>query len=222
MADSNVSPKPLLFTVVVAVSWSVLLLQAVGIFRFVRMGRLRFIQKRYPRFVILEAIVSSIMLLIIYPAFSTMRFDIPHISFQQWPLLIAGICQCTVHITVIIEACRIWLISYDLQYLHSSKNQQWKTQIDVSHAEKDWYLQHRGKWGSKQYVARLGIAYYIVTSIVALTSLLLPRLVDPSFSTLPLTFSALLMSLILPISVLFYLYIKTPRKLQDQFLFQYG
>ena len=152
------------------------------------------------------------MLLIIYPANVA-----SYIFFPEWSLVIAGISSCTVHITVIIEAGRIWLISYDLQYLHSSKNQKWKTQIDVSYADKDWYLQNRGKWGNRLYVARLAIVYYLVTSTTGLTwELFNHSLLDP------LSISVLLMPFVLPIFLLFYLYINTPRKLQDQFLFQYG
>ena len=223
MAEESDDDKLLLFFIVVAVSWSVCILQAVGIHQFSRLRGLMIIQKRYPRFVMVEAIVSCVVLFVVYPAVLTIWYETPEISISKWPYFVTAINTYTIQIPVVIEASRIWLISYDLQYLHSSKNQKWKTQIDVSYAEKDWYLQNRAKWGNKKYVARVAFAYYIITSTAAFTTILLTLLLDlPTTINIALGFSSLIMCFVLPIFILSYLFIKTPRKLQDEFLFQYG
>ncbi len=99
------------------------------------------------------------------------------------------------HFIMSIEACRLWLISYDLHYLRSSK--QWKSQIDASFAEHDWYLHHRGTFGNKHYILRGVVKYYFfaaTTSTIASVScllfddhyLFLAQFVDSSLFALPL------------------------------------
>ena len=175
MAQSRGNHELQLFFIVSAIFWCMCLLQILGIYVFnkYRLRRLPIIEKRYPRLVMMEAVVSCVMLGIIYPAYFsvivTVVLGYPDIAGPWWSCLWTVTVEFTMQIAPVIETCRIWLISYDLQYLHSSKNQQWKTEIDVSYAEKDWYLRNRGKWGSKQYVIRLGFVYYIAASTAVFT-----------------------------------------------------
>ena len=163
------------------------------------------------------------MLSVVYPANSTFYYSIPVTSTTWWQYLRIGLVTYTLPIPVVTEACRIWLISYDLQYLHSSKNQQWKTVIDLSYAKRNWYLQNRGRWGNETYVSRLAFIYYIVTSTAIYTAIWLTM--EPMFTphNEPMAISVgNIAPFIVPVCILIYLYISTPRKLQDQFLFQYG
>ena len=141
------------------------LLQIVGIYFFVKLRGLTIIEKRYPQLVVLEAVVTSLNFAVVYPIWISYGYEYP-ISAEWWSYLCLILSGYTYQIAPIIETCRIWLISYNLHYLHSSQNRQWNLQIDASYAEKDWYLQNRGKWGNEKYVVRLGFIYYIVASTV--------------------------------------------------------
>ena len=72
------------------------------------------------------------MLIVVFPANSTYYYFIPATSATWWLYLQTGLVTYTLQIPVVTEACRIWLISYDLQYLHSSKNQQPLCEFPVS------------------------------------------------------------------------------------------
>ena len=193
----------------------------MGIWSFNRLRHLLIMKKRYPRLIMLEAFASVFNLAIAYPAtmaFQYKEYDHAVISGKWWPYLSTALTVYTVQITYIIEACRIWLISYDLHYLHSSKNQQWKTVIDEAYAKKDWYLQNRRKWGNKTYVGRLGFMYYIITSTAVFTTNWTQSQLGIDQITV---FKLQCLFFIVPVSIPMYLYIKTPRNLQDQFLFHF-
>ena len=205
----------LLFTIF-AIFWCICILQILGIYRFCKLRGLAIIDKRYPRFVVLEAIASCLTMSIVWPASLCQLYDYP-VVWKGWPLyLCVGAACFTFQIVAVIETCRLWLISYDLQYLHSSKNQQWKTVIDTSFAEKDWYLQNKARWGNQRYIAKLGFIFHIITSTIAF--IMAPNL---SFARGELfavpTFVVFLVYVMVPL----YLYMTTPWKLQDQYLFHY-
>ena len=219
MADPHEQHRQEIFFIMSAVSWCLCSLQIFGIFMFNKIRGLLIIQKRYPRLVILEAFVSVFNLAIVYPSTMSFRFEYPAISGKWWGYTFQGLSLITSHICLIIEACRIWLIAYDLQFLHSSQNQQWKTEIDTSYAEKDWYLRNRAKWGNEQYVTKLGFIYYIATAIaVCIVEWLYSE--DVGLQELHvLTLQGMFYSV--PTAIPIYLYMKTPRNLQDRFLFHF-
>ena len=221
MSDPHLHHGKELFFITSAVSWCVCLIQIMGICAFSRTRHLLIIKKRYPRLIMLEAFVSVFNLAIAYPATMAYQYedyDNNALSAKWWPYLSTALNVYTAQITTIIEACRIWLISYDLQYLHSSQNQQWKTVIDESYAERDWYLHNRGRWGNKKYVARLGFIYYMITSsIVFVTNWTQSQLgIDQMH-----VFGLLGLCWFVPVSIPIVLYVKTPRNLQDLFLFHF-
>ena len=210
-----------LFFLLSAGCWCTCLLHILGIYRFSKLRGLLIIQKRYPRLVISEAAVYCLVLSVVYPAWMSVILKYPSTSGYWWPLIFATLMTYSYQIAPTIETCRIWLISYDLQYLHSSKNQRWKTEIDASYAEKDWYLQNRGKWGNQKYMARLGFAYYFTTSTVMFASMLLVG--SRGDRTLLIACGAALTNAfhIVHVALPFYLYMKIPQKLQEQLLFRY-
>lgn len=207
-----------IFFVTSAVSWCMCLLQICGVYFFYNLRGLMIIEKRYPRLVMLEAIVTMFVLAVIYPVSISAVYRYPDISWEGWQPLCVALSAFTLQIVPVIEVCRIWLISYDLQYLHSSKNQRWKTLIDVSYAQKDWYLQNRGKWGNKKYITRLGFVYYVVSSTVLLIATLLMVMREEYVYNAIVTGLRFIMAIVFMV-IPIYLYVKTPRNLQDQFLF---
>ena len=220
MADLLIDYQKELFFIVSGMGWCMCLLQMVGIYKFNRLRGLMIIEKRYPQLVMLEAIVTCCILAIIYPAFMTELYKYPQMSGRWKPVLCIALNTFTSQIVPVIETCRIWLISYDLHYLHSSKTQQWKLEIDVLYAEKDWYLQNRGKWGSKQYIIRLGFIYWIVSSTIFCAGVILMVLSEDAVYTAIVSGVQFIIAIILMI-IPIYLYRKTPRNLEDEFLFQY-
>lgn len=137
MSDPHEHHRQLLFFIMSGISYCICLLQMVGIIVFCKIRGLLIIQKRYPRLILLEAVVSCFNLAIVYPANMSLQCNYPTISSEWWPYLSIGLTLFSLSICLIIESCRIWLIAYDLQYLHSSQNQRWKTEIDASYSEKD-------------------------------------------------------------------------------------
>ena len=211
------------FLILSAACWCMCILQIVGIVLFCRLRGLTIIEKRYPRLVVVEAAVTCFNFAVMYPAWISYTYEYPDISAEWWPSLCLITFSITYQIAPTIETFRIWLISYDLHYLHSSQNRQWKSQIDASYAEKDWYLQNRGKWGNEKYIVRLGFTYYIVASTVVLTvNIRMCINGDDTIDAAPHVFILSGLFHFVHIFTPIYLYFKTPRKLQDQLLFCYG
>ena len=167
----------------------------------------------------IEGCIACFNLAVTNPTNLSLQYDYPTISDEWWDYFSAVLTAYTMSIVLIIEACRIWLISYDLQYLHSSKNQKWKTVIDTSYAEMNWYLQNRGKWGNQQYVIKLGFIYYIITStaVPVMTFVITPIFDIHHIYVFVLQGACLFVPVTIPI----YLFVTTPRNLRDQFLFFY-
>ena len=210
---------PYFFLSSCALYWCMCLLQILGIYRFNKVWArgLPIIDKRYPRFVMVEAVGVCFYLAIVYPALQSGGYGYPDISGEWWDYLRLGLIVLTALIVPCIEVCRLWLISYDLQYLNSSRHQQWKTEIDASYAEKDWYLRNRGKWGNRQYVVRMGLVFYFIPTTLGSVLFLMDKFTGiGGFSVIPLGIGALVFN-ITPL----YLYMKTPRNLQDQLMFHF-
>lgn len=213
---------PIQFYTVSAICWCASLLQILGIYMFCRLRSQLIIEKRYPRLVMVEAVVTTFALTLVYPAWMTYITAYSELCGSWWPFVCVGFMMYTYQLSAVIETCRIWLISYDLQYLHSSKNQQWKTAIDASYAEKDWYLRNRGKWGNRQYIVRLGFVYYFVATTTIIAVVLSTGLLCIDINIVVMcTFAVQVLFQIVHVAVPIYLFIKTPRKLQDLFLFSY-
>ena len=220
MADPHNNQE--LFFISASVCWCTALLQLLGIIRFNRLRGLLIIQKRYPRLVITEAVVYCFVLLFLYPAWMSMVFQYPAIQGHWWRITLAVCFQYTYQIAPTIETCRIWLIFYDLHYLHSSKNQRWKTVIDVSHAERDWYLQNRGTWGNQKYMVRFGFAYYILASTMVFATANFMTYLQIGMDGLMVYMTAVQYAFNIPHVVLpLCLYVRLPQKLQERFLFTY-
>merc|ERR1711971_1249404 len=83
-----------------------------------------------------------------------------------------------------IEACRLWLISFDLHHLHASTNAEWKSKIDASVANENWYLRNKNKYGNESFMLRRTFAYYAFSSTVAVSTNVYSKAVDPRFTAI--------------------------------------
>eukprot|EP01084_Bolivina_argentea_P234411 394655_1 len=205
-----------IWVVMTAITWILGIIQIYGYYLFKSMQKLLIVQKRYPKLVIAESIMVILLLFIVFPLWMNTVFGILFVDNKflfhlGWILLPPGM-----HFICNVEACRLWLISYDLHYAHSSKHNEWKSQIDNSSEQENWYLHNRNKWGNKRYVIYRVLIYYIFAATVPLIlfysvfgfeQLFYGQMIDGMFYAVP-------------ISIVLYTFYKCP-KTKDNFLFHY-
>eukprot|EP01084_Bolivina_argentea_P125874 222963_1 len=150
---------------ITCISYVLAICQIYGFYRFKSLQSLTIIQKRYPKFVLIESVFVIIFLVIVYPlwcnqAWQATNFGNPLIGTI---LDVIGrlLLPATTHFIGLIETIRLYLISYDLHYLQSSEMEQWKAQIDVAFAEKDWYLRNKNRNGNAKWVFKRVFIYYL-------------------------------------------------------------
>ena len=123
------------------------------------------------------------------------------------------------HFIVDIEATRLWLMSFDLHYFNSSKNEKWKTQIDSAFAERDWYLLNKNRWGNEQYVCHRAVLYYLLEMVIMLGGYLYVELFAVEYIYV---WSLLDCALFFPPLVLInYTYWISPKELNDNLYFRF-
>ena len=196
-----------------------------GVYRFQTLRALVIIQKRFPRLVLLESLSSLILLFAAIPLYVYGQLCAPH----HPPILIAGLClnQLCTHFIANIELCRLWLMSFELNYLHSSSNKQWKLQIDTSFDAKDWYLVQRRRWGSSPYVLRRIAVFYLCVVALTLTLYVLTVTGNGDGADSMASLGAAMAHLAngvcysIPVAGCLIIYCRIPRGLNDNLLFQY-
>eukprot|EP01084_Bolivina_argentea_P073917 134103_1 len=167
------SIKICILTVVIIVNIILATVQIYALYWFKSIQHLLIIQRRYPKFVIAEAIIVIIFLLFIIPLWSNDILEVTY--FNEKPAkyflftIVGEIATPMMHLIVCIEAARLWLVSYDLHYLHASENKHWKCQIDESFAQTNWYLKNKHKYGKQKYVLLTMIFYYIPVAAIITT-----------------------------------------------------
>eukprot|EP01083_Nonionella_stella_P014001 39371_1 len=114
-----------------------------------------FILKRYPQLVIIGNILM-IILFISYLHLNSIKmlspiqhtnpqgFNIVGRSFNVTANLLNGAIQST-------YICRFWLMCYDLNHANSNMNKQWKSYLDPTLIQKDFWLKHKTSFGSLSY-----------------------------------------------------------------------
>ena len=218
-----VDHRAVIYFVIIAINYITGCIQIYGLFRFRNIDRLLIIQKRYPRLVMMEAILCCICLIIMSPIVLNSdlhAFQYPSHLAERIMLYFGIVLEALPLSTVVIEACRIWLISFDLHFIHSSKNQQWKSQINVNYALKDWYLRNRLKWGNQRYVVRWAILYYTLTAAIVMTlHITFEALNTPEH--LWIFNSANAVAYLCPIAFVFYLFAHCPKGINDQMLMEF-
>ena len=164
---------PLIISIIsLVIGYSLAVVQLYACYHFKSLQSLLIIQKRYPKLVIAEAIAVIFWLLFGLPfvtnaAFGATKYGLSTETFNQFKAYELVVSIALLHFSWMAEVIRLWLISYNLHYLHSSQNQQWKSQIDASFARNDWYLKNRNKYGSQKYlIPRAFVCYLCIVAIV--------------------------------------------------------
>ena len=163
-----VTEVPTGWLIALCISYTLAALQVYAIYAFRRIQWLLIISKRYPRLVCAKAFVVLIWLVIGLPFISNKRLaDDENALIEEWAWVIEGVIQCTfAHLAVGFEVGRLWLISFDLHYLRSSQNEQWKSHIDTSFSQKDWWLTNKNKYGNEKYIMMRFFVYYLIVSLL--------------------------------------------------------
>eukprot|EP01084_Bolivina_argentea_P306106 528891_1 len=115
----------------ICLNYILAILQMYSLYRFKSMQSLLIVSKRFPILVMTESILVIVWLLFMSPlwfntALHATDFGIPAASYffyndAGYPHLIVS------HGIACIEVSRLWLVSYNLHYLHSSQNEKWKS-----------------------------------------------------------------------------------------------
>eukprot|EP01084_Bolivina_argentea_P162404 282645_1 len=146
--------------------------QIYGLIRFKSISHLVIVQKRYPQMVIIEAIAAIIHAIIVTPLWFNTLFQVTTFGLNEsngkYIYLIGWIVLSPLnHFIVNMEACRLWLICFNLHYLKACKNEMWKSQIDISFAQKNWFLHNKNRYGNPKYIiSRVTIPYCILAAVV--------------------------------------------------------
>ena len=101
------------------------------------------------------------------------------------------------HIIIGCEVCRLWLICYDLNYLHLSSSTELKSKIDRNQTEEThWWLKHenRSKFGNLLWLKYRVMAWCMVAAVT--TSALyqiwgwtpITQVIDAFFYAAPISF----------------------------------
>lgn len=199
------------------------LIQIYGLFRFRSLRHLVVIQRRYPALVQMECIA---LLLLLFTnscwshALLCESHSLPWYLPIDWYLAIDFITCCLAHFVAEIEALRLYLICYDLQWTRSLKNQRWKTLIDTSYTEKDWYLRNRDRWGNKHYVFKQATILHLIGFTIRVAYMgwvfLQPRSRRADYIYV---FDAVLFCF--PILLINWSYFRAPKRLNDCLFFHF-
>ena len=132
------------------------------------MLNLLIIKKRYPRLITAEMAATVVHSLLAVPIWCNWLFLFPvpieHSAIERFSY-IAGFLLwiSSAHLINTLENTRLWLMYFDLQHLHYSKNQQWRAHIDTSESvDRNWFLRHRGTLGRPRYVITRAMIFYVV------------------------------------------------------------
>eukprot|EP01083_Nonionella_stella_P187131 686921_1 len=173
----------LIWTCTVSLSISLGLVQLYGLYGFYSIQHLVIIRKRYPKLVMIEAIAVIFLCLLVIPLWYNILLNA--IGLNEYVNVIGWITIApTNHLIANTEACRLWLMSFNLHYLHSSKNKKWISEIDHSFADKDWYMINKNTYGNRNYVISRVVIYYVIAASISTSCFLYFHLDALHLSTL--------------------------------------
>eukprot|EP01084_Bolivina_argentea_P069561 126557_1 len=188
----------------ITIAYAICILQLYSIYQFKTILYLLIIQKRYPVLIIVEALAVIIWLLLTPLGF----------IFTSTIAIMMYIYPALYQFIICTEVTRLWLVSYDLHYLNSSNNQQWKSQIDQNFADKDWYFRNRNKYGNRKYIITRAFCYYLcvacITTSILIVSIHIGQLIEYFFFFVHVC-----------TTVLIYYKCRLYKQLKDNFLFYY-
>ena len=220
----SVEMSEIIFFVITAVCFVIGCLQIYGFHRFRSLRHFHPVQKRWPKLVQFECIACILSLFIGVPSLTNVELNVIKNGFTHTAATIMTVSPrilntSLAHFIIDIEACRLYLMSYSLHYLSSSKNCKWKSQIDHSFAEKDWYLRNKHKFGNPRYVIkRVGI-YYVLSTAITVSAYTYARIVHLEYLYIADLTNAVLF--IIPVAVINFTYYKTPSQCNDNLYFYF-
>ena len=143
----------------------------------------------------------------------------PHFLFDSDHFITLVLCVPTTYFLSIIETTRLWLISFNLHYLRSTLNEQWKSQIDESFADTNWYLNHKQTFGNAKYaIIAMSLSYIFgIAAICAIYFIAGPT--DSYFAFAMIDAVFLLVTTCVVVGI--YYHCRKDDRLGDHFFFHY-
>ena len=146
------------------------ILQIYGLYRFMSIQILLIIKKRYPKLVIAEGICAILVLLLLNPLHANLmanatNFGIHRHIFHYIEIAASIAIPPAAYLVANLEAMRLWLIYFRLNYL--KHNEKWKSIIDNTHTEKDWFIRKKNTYGNPKYILPRMMIYYLFSVTVA-------------------------------------------------------
>ena len=131
-------------------------LQIYGCIMFRKMRHLVIVSKRYPHLIVAEAVTSILFCVVVVPIWSNYYFDAVDLGDERVTYMTGQVTRILTCLLITdLETARLWLIYFDLKYLHCSKNQEWKSEIMPSKKNRNWYIRNKQKWGNQRYVIKV-------------------------------------------------------------------
>ena len=209
-----------LWIALVCMLYTLAIFQIYGIYKFKSLQSLLIIQKRYPQMVLAEAMALIIWLMIAAPIWANYQYQSTNFGIESAENFLFNQAQIFhipfAYFISLAELSRLYLISFHLHYLHASRNEQWKSQIDESFIEKDWYLKNKNIFGNYRYVLIVASIYVIISIVCVSISFLIDETIGGIINIIFLT---------IPIIFVLTLYFKSRnmfQKLGDKFFFYYA
>eukprot|EP01084_Bolivina_argentea_P016720 31247_1 len=205
-----------IWVILVFTSYILAIAQLYGIHRLYSIKNLLIVQKRYPQIVFLEAILCTIYLFISMPF---LHQDLLRLKcFGSYQSTLMSITYTTYaylsHCIVNAEAARLWLIYFDLNYLNALKNQAWKSIINIKQKDQDWFLRNKQTYGNKKWIISRILIYYFISATISCIVLNL-------FGAFHVTYLIDGCLYGLPLIIIVYVYLKSPRYSKDYFYFRH-
>ena len=172
------------------------------------------VQKRYPKIVLFESIFAMFSCMLVGTLLQVLSSELLILkAYTAYISITVFTLYPSCHIVIGCEVCRLWLICYDLNYLHASKNSEWSSQINETFSSENWWLANRSKYGNYRYVTRRMAAFSLSTGTISMIMLQIygwntwTQLIDSFLFGAPIL-SILFVSLLTP-------------KVKEKFLFEF-
>eukprot|EP01084_Bolivina_argentea_P160898 280146_1 len=156
------------------ISWCMAVVLVYCLYIFNSINNLVIYKKRYPKLVRLECCLALFCCTLIWPMFGNHAAKLPEwrrvqrsfdiVLFILFPVVGQAICN--------LEACRLWLMYFKINYMNAVLNNEWKSVIDNSSGQHNWYLSKVKTYGDIKWVAIRWFIWYLIgitTSITVIT-----------------------------------------------------
>merc|ERR1712176_1400939 len=207
-----------IWLIFIAIGWIFGIVQIYGLYFFYSIKHLSIVKKRYWQIVFVEALITIFFTLIGIPFGNATHINVPFLSKYQFyfnqvgwfciAYFLQALC-CT-------EASRLWLIYFELNYLHSLKNSKWKSIINKTEQTNNWYLNKRNIYGNMRWVTTFAFVYWLIAASITFCLYLVFGANDIYFVRNIEAFFTFI-----PIATIIILCCKCPKNTKDAFLFRF-